>query len=153
MSLKENINRARIEAMLEAFSQGIENQDSLLDLVDEAEKEFTDRRGNNSEARFVEIAENISGVSVTKTGATEDYYHDIDFFLRYKSNPDNKDEIWIPVQIKSSLGGVKKAKRELSPDVLVLSCGPKAASYKIKYLIIQKIKLRLALRKNLNKVP
>lgn len=125
----DNISRARLDAILEAYSSGEKDPDNLADVARSAERLAASSLGKKTEERFANIVKSIKVVDYVRHSLVKsDQEYGIDFWISFE--PESKLPE-LPVQVKSSNTGVAKFRKtkeykQLDEKVIVVNCGPHA---------------------------
>ncbi|EKE12436.1 MAG: hypothetical protein ACD_13C00219G0006 [uncultured bacterium] len=142
---------ARLNAMLDAYSAGRTSTQELENAAGIAMRKIAAKTGFDSEKRFTKFALHSEQIkSVTKSSINDDAYKGIDNWVSFNERLNMPT---LPVQIKSSDGGVRefrktKQYKNLNEMVIVINCGPRVTKKKFcKQLYSETGRIRKILNK------
>ena len=136
------IRGVRKEALLEALTLGVDDNQRLDQIAKAAEEKLTIEVGYETEQRFDRFLEALDFVAESREASErEDNEEGTDRWVRFEN------EIGLPplrVQIKSSSWGVKKFKdgehfKRFKGKMIVISCGGKTSQEKFKRAFIKEM--------------
>lgn len=126
--VKDRFSRARVQAILTAYSNGVRDPDGLIEAAQNKQREIGITIGIRSENRFDRLALQMPIVkSVRNASPINDAYDGIDKWVEFTPNVNLPP---LPVQVKSSDKRVEKYKESrefiaLCGMEIVINCGPK----------------------------
>jgi hypothetical protein len=107
--MSEFLRRARIEAMLAAFSSGTTSTEELSKAAKSAERKITDQKGLDSVKKFLTLSKKIAEIDYVRPATQkEDREWHTDMWIILK-NPVAGRRL-LPLEIKSSKTGVNEFK-------------------------------------------